>query len=232
VPLARAYHCPTDLAEALDLLAEPRRVALAGGTVLNADRVHSDIEFVDLRRLGLDEFTATSDTLSTGAMVDLDRLLTGCGDELIAEACRRELPSTLRTLGTVGGTVMAGGGDSVLLAAMIVSNAQALTAEGISQPVSEMPTGLVFSVAMAVGGTTSLSATGRTPMDVPIVAAVGRRIGDSVAVAVTGVASRPHRVDPSDPTANLAPPDDFRGSAAYRLELVDIHVRRVMEELS
>ena len=141
MPLARAYHCPTDLAEALDLLAEPRRVALAGGTVLNADRVHSDIEFVDLRRLGLDEFTATSDTLSTGAMVDLDRLLTGCGDELIAEACRRELPSTLRTLGTVGGTVMAGGGDSVLLAAMIVSNAQALTAEGISQPVSEMPTG-------------------------------------------------------------------------------------------
>ena len=54
VPLVTAYHRPASLEEALDLLSSPQRVALGGGTTLNADREPSDLEAVDLQALGLD----------------------------------------------------------------------------------------------------------------------------------------------------------------------------------
>lgn len=50
VPLVTAYHRPASLDEALDLLSAPRRVALGGGTTLNADREPSGWETVPMRR--------------------------------------------------------------------------------------------------------------------------------------------------------------------------------------
>lgn len=232
MPLARAYHRPTDLDEALGLLSDPQRVPLAGGTVLNADRNPSDLELVDLQLLGLDRIETSAEQMVIGAMVDLEQLRDACNDPLIAEMCRRELPSTLRTLATVGGTVSAGGQNSVLLAAFLVSHGVGIDSNGNDCSLDDNPDRLITAVRLACTGTTAWSLTGRTPMDTPIVAAVGRRDAAGLRVAVTGVSTRPRTVDPRDPTADLDPPDDFRGSAAYRRHLVDVHVARVVEELS
>jgi CO/xanthine dehydrogenase FAD-binding subunit len=240
VPLVAAYHRPTDLAEALDLLADPRRVPLAGGTVLNADRVPSHLEAVDLQDLGLDSATtvetADGPRLAVGAMVRLEMLRRLLPDDLIAEAARRELPSGLRTLATVGGTIAVADPDSVLLAALLVSDCTVDTADGstrsLSDVLSQPGRTLVTGIHCTVGGSGSLHATGRTPMDTPIVAAVGRRVGDRVTVALTGVAPTPVLVDPSDPTGAIEPRSDFRGSAEYRRRLATVLTDRVMEEVS
>ena len=232
MPLARAYHRPTDLDEALGLLSDPQRVPLAGGTVLNADRSPSDCELVDLQLLGLNQIDKSSDMMIVGAMVDLDQLRDACNDPLIAEMCRREMPSTLRTLATIGGTVAAGGHDSVLLAALMVSHGVVIDSNGNDCSLDDNPERLITAVRLECTGATAWSLTGRTPMDTPIVAAVGRRDAAGLRVAVTGVGTRPRTVDPHDPTADLDPPDDFRGSAAYRRHLVATHVARVVEELS
>ncbi|GIT00873.1 MAG: hypothetical protein CM1200mP26_25850 [Acidimicrobiales bacterium] len=52
-------------------------------------------------------------------MLDDDRVPTG-----LAGAAQAELPSTLRTLATVGGTVATGDPDSVLVAALLVHDAR------------------------------------------------------------------------------------------------------------
>ena len=240
MPLVAAYHRPTDLAEALDLLTDRRRVPLAGGTVLNADREPSDLEAVDLQDLGLAE-TAVTDAptgpeLTAGAMVRLEALRRTVPDDLLAEAARREVPSTLRTLATVGGTVAVADPESVLLAALLVSDCRVMMADGAVAPLDEIlrtgVTRLVTGIRCGVGGTTTLHATGRTPMDTPIVAALGRRVGDRIAIALTGVASTPVIVDPTDPTRGLEPPSDFRGSAEYRLRLATVLTARAMEDLA
>ena len=80
---------------------------------------------------------------------------------------------------------------------------------------------------------TAVARTGRTPADVPIVAAYGRRTTDGfVAMALTGVAEHPVLVDVFDPTAGLDPAGDFRGSREYRLHLARTLTARVMAELS
>jgi len=240
VPLVAAYHRPTDLAEALDLLADPHRVPLAGGTVLNADRLPSELEAVDLQDLGLGsvEVVGAADgrRLTAGAMVRLEELRRLVADDLLAEAARRELPSSLRTLATIGGTIAAGDPDSVLLAALLVSDCVVETADGSTRSLPELLANpnraLITGVRCALDGPGCVHATGRTPMDTPIVAALGRRVGDRVMVALTGVAPTPVLVDPGNPSSGLEPPSDFRGSADYRRRLATVLAGRVMEELS
>ncbi len=83
---------------------------------------------------------------------------------------------------------------------------------------------------MATTGRTATARTGRTPADVPIVAAVGRHNGDTLLLALTGVASTPRLVDQTDIEA-LEPPADFRGSAEYRRHLAAVLIRRVVDDL-
>jgi CO/xanthine dehydrogenase FAD-binding subunit len=240
VPLVAAYHRPTDLAEALDLLADPRRVPLAGGTVLNADRVRSDLEAVDLQDLDLADASLEDRPegrlLRAGAMARLEQLRRLVPDDLLGEASRRELPSTLRTLATIGGTIAVAESDSVMLAALLVSDCHVRGADGSERPLpqvlSDRSPGLITTVSCTVAGRTCLHATGRTPMDTPIVAAVGRRIGDRTLIALTGVAPTPILVDPADPTRGIDPPTDFRGSAEYRTRLATVLTARAMEDLA
>lgn len=239
MPLVAAYHRPTDLAEALDLLGDPRRVPLAGGTALNADREPSDLEAVDLQDLGLGEASVSESAdgreLIAGAMVRLEQIRRIVDGDLLAEAARRELPSTLRTLGTIGGTVAVADSESVLLAALLVSDCRITSADGSARELQDLlggDTGLITGIRCRIGGSSSFHATGRTPMDTPIVAAVARRLGDEVTVALTGVARTPVLVDPRDPTRGLEPPSDFRGSAEYRLRLATVLTARAMEDLA
>ena len=235
-----AYHRPSTLDEALDLLSSPGRVALGGGTTLNADREPSDLEAVDLQSLGLDAITATGDgQVRIGATATLDavgrcQLL----PDSLRELARFEQPSTLRTLATVGGLLAGGSAESLLLAGLLAHDARVELAGPASEcTLAEMvaaglPRGsLITAVTVDPSGRTATARTGRTPADVPIVAAYGRRVEGFVAMALTGVGDHPVLVDVYDPTAGLDPAGDFRGSREYRLHLAGTLTARVMQEL-
>ena len=226
------------------MLGSAQRVALGGGTTLNADRVPSDLEAVDLQALGLDGIEADDGRVRIGATATLDsvrrcELLPGS----LRELARAEQPSTLRTLATVGGLVAKASAESVLLAGLLahdcrvevagpggVGSSESSLAELMAAGLSEGS--LITAVTVDPSGRTAYAGTGRTPADVPIVAAYGRRTEGFVAMALTGVADHPVLVDVFDPTAGLDPAGDFRGSREYRLHLAATLTARVMQELS
>lgn len=249
MPSVLAYHRPRSLDDAWALLSNPGHSLLAGGTlVVPAARKPSDegVTLIDLQALGLDTLDVDGDRLNLGAMVRLgDLMIDPLMPALLADLCRRELPSTLRNAATIGGTVGAAGratagdgrsGDSVLLAGLLVHDAAVAlhgTADrSLADYLGTRPAGIVTTVSVETQGDGAIAVTGRTPADVPIVAAVGRRTPMGIRLALTGVAAVPVLVDPADPTAGLSPPADFRGSSDYRLHLASTLAGRVVQELS
>lgn len=227
--------------EALDLLSSPQRVALGGGTTLNADRAPSDLEAVDLQALGLESITEVDAGLvRLGATATLDavrrcQLL----PDSLRELARLEQPSTLRTLATVGGLVAKASAESLLLAGLLAHDARVELAGPASDlSLAELlaaglpPGSLITAVTADPSGSTATARTGRTPADVPIVAAYGRRTDGFTAMALTGVGDHPVLVNVYDPTAGLEPVADFRGGPEYRLSLARTLTARVMAELS
>ena len=239
MPLVAAYHRPASLAEATELLSAPNRVVLAGGTTVNADREPSEIEVVDLQALGLGGIDDSDGRVRIGATTTLAELMESASiPDIVAQAARSEAPSTLRTLSTIGGTVAAGGADSVLLATLLVHDA-VVEMEGADDAgladvlASGVPSGsIITAVSIDPSGEGATCSTGRTPADVPIVAAVARQTGDGPVVALTGVAGTPVVVGADDPTAGLEPVGDFRGSSDYRLALARTLTARALEVLS
>ena len=243
VPLVTAYHRPRTLDEALGLLISPQRVALGGGTTLNADREPCDLEAVDLQSLGMDAMEAHAGRVRLGATVTLDAVRR-CDllPDLLRDVARLEQPSTLRTLATVGGLIAKGSAESLLLAALLAHEGRVeLAGPGDSgrseRSLAELlvaglaPGSLITAATVDASGRTAVAGTGRTPADVPIAAAYGRRTEGFVAMALTGVAAHPVLVDVYDPTAGLEPAPDFRGSREYRLHLARTLTSRVMKEL-
>lgn len=241
MPSIAAYHRPDSLDEALSLLAAPNRRALGGGTVVvpqsRVSRAHA-VELVDLQALDLASITAVDGGLSIGAMVRLGQLAEAdAAPALLADLARRELPSALRNQATVGGTVALADPDSVLVAGLLVHDTQValhghapmpladVLAEGVGQRI-------VTGVSVQTAGTGAIAATGRTPADTPIVAAVALATDHGVRLALTGVGPTPVLADPADPTAGLEPPGDFRGSTDYRLHLVGTLSARAVQEVS
>ncbi|MDA3040616.1 MAG: FAD binding domain-containing protein [Actinomycetota bacterium] len=244
MPSVLAYHRPQSLEDAWALLSNPEHALLAGGTlIVPAVRRNPDAgaTFIDLQALGLDTLGVDGDRLNLGAMARLGDLMVDARvPALLADLCRRELPSALRNAATIGGTVGAAGSvtaaDSVLLAGLLVHDAavglHGAADRSLADYLDSRPVGIVTVVSMETEGAGTLAVTGRTPADVPIVAAVGRRTPSGIRLALTGVAATPVLVDPTDPTAGLEPPSDFRGSSDYRLHLASTLAARVVQELS
>ncbi len=229
VPMVARYYRPDSLEGALSLLTESNRIVLAGGTGINADHVGPAVDVVDLQALGLDGYERQGDRLRLGATTTLADLsehpdMPGW----IRDIARAELPSTLRTLATVGGTLAHGSWESVLLAALLICDADIELAGADDRSLADLlgdgvpATAIITSITFDATGVGAVAATGRTPADVPIVAAVARSSPGGEALALTGVAPAPLLVDPADPTAGLTPRSDFRGSAEYRLELARV----------
>lgn len=258
MPSVLAYHRPETLDEASSLLSGPNSRAIGGGTVAvpeSRGAKADGVELVDLQGLGLDGIEQSGNRLILGSMIRLGDLVSGglmshepggttpgeMVPQLIRDLARRELPSTLRNQATLGGTIALGDSESILLAGLLVHGAQVHLhgQEPISleQSLAEcVGNRVVTAVSIelddsATGGSATAS-TGRTPADIPIVAAIGRRVDDVVRMALTGLAPSPVLVDPSDPLRDLDPVGDFRGSPAYRRHLATTLCTRVLGELT
>lgn len=243
MPTVRAYHRPATLEDALALVshADLDATLLAGGTVVNAGPSGHPIDVVDLQGLGLDGIDASGDRLMLGAMVRLQNLVESDRvPALLRDLARREAPSTLRNAATVGGTVAAGDPESEFLAGLLAYEATIEIAHSIGSETlglqdlladrSKLGLGIITSITVSVDGDAVAERTGRTPADRPIVTVVARRHGESVTVALTGVAGTPVVAEPGSIDA-LSPPADFRGSSAYRKEVADVLVTRALARL-
>jgi putative selenate reductase FAD-binding subunit len=234
------YHRPADLAEAVALLNRPdtNSVVVAGGTSIPDE---ADIEVVDIQTAVGAGLEPHEGQLVIGAMCRLQDIATStAAPPLIRELANREGPSTFRNAATIGGTVAAADWESILLAGLLVYEAQLTltTAAGTSTLALEdalaaphLPDGAVItSVSIATDGEATFAVTGRTPADTPIVSAAARIVSEGFRIALTGVAAKPTLVDPND-LAALDPPGDFRGSPEYRKALAATLVHRVIARL-
>lgn len=234
------YRRPTDLGEALALLARPGAAVLAGGTAVNAGPRPSADLLIDLQALGLDRIESDGQAAVTfGAMLRLSQVAGApTVPTWLRELARKEQPSSLRTLATVGGTLFSGGWESALLAGLLACDAVVHVAgsDGAGEialsELLERPDRahrmIVTAVRLHVDGSAAVHATARTPADRPIVACVARRTVDGVRLAMSGVASVARLVDD---VASLTPPGDFRGSADYRRHLAAVLSARALAEI-
>lgn len=236
MPNVLAYHRPKSIEEALALLARPVPTnILAGGSHLVPSLSEAGSEVVDLQSLGLRGICEDNELLALGAMATFSDLA-ACAQlpSGLRELARREAPSTLRTLATVGGLVASRDADSELLAAFLVMDATVTsvsTSGRASKSLVEfLASGLrsdeiVVHISVDPSRNIVSARTVRTGMDRAIVAIVGgQRVDGSVTLAATGMAKTP--VVFSDP-ASLTPPSDFRGTEHYRRRLATVLTSRV-----
>jgi len=123
-----SYHRPDNLPDALQLLQEPHTLALAGGTELLGRNDTTTGTVVDLQDAGLDYVHAEADGFRIGAMTRLasfseHSLLSGAAGGILRRATML-LAGTERGAATIGGTLAAARGDSELVAALLVLDAQ------------------------------------------------------------------------------------------------------------
>jgi len=120
-----SYQRPGNLEEALRLISLDKHVPLAGGTLLNTSEDKKPLHFVDLQGLPLKGIERSNGKLTIGSLATLDEIMknSDCPDS-IRLSSRSELPSTLRTLATIGGTVASGDSDSQLIASLLVHDAE------------------------------------------------------------------------------------------------------------
>lgn len=236
-----AYWRPLSIQQAFELLARPDAVVLGGGTKLHAGPSDQAVEVVDLQALRLDDIEpGERDSVTIGSMATLQQVADSDHvPAVVREAARREQPSTLRTQATIGGCIATGDPESELLALLLVHEAVVRLDWGVGVEERTLDSVLgrlplragtiLLSVTIATSGVAAVSRTARTRADRAIVAAAGRRAGDTRRWALTGVAGRPVLVDGND---ELDPIGDFRGSDEYRRALAAVHLARVAEAIA
>ena len=248
MPKIKAYHCPADIDEALQLLTRPsvQSTVLAGGTCLGA-RIPPNIdEVIDLQQAGLAEVTYTGQGMTLGAMVRLQTLVDdGRAPALLRDSARREGPNTLRNAATIGGTLCTPQRDSELLAALLIYDAQVHIQSTSGSKTMDLASflrdvraglngsGILTAVSLKTIGKTASTRVARTPSDRSIVAALARRphVGN-IRLALCGVDTVPVLVDPNNVKAAINPPNDFRGSREYRRQMAATLAERIISELA
>jgi CO/xanthine dehydrogenase FAD-binding subunit len=240
MPNVLNYYRPESLEAALALLqrAQPT-VLLGGGSGVVPSLTGEPTDVVDLQSLGLRGIREDGQQLALGAMATFADLA-ACNQlpSGVRELARREAPSTLRTLATVGGLVASGDADSELLAAFLTLKGT-VTLVASSGRRTELLADVLASgvgkgeiiVHVTVDPTRKVVSerTARTGMDRAIVAIVGSLTSDGVVTfAATGMASAPMLFANS---TLLNPPSDFRGTSSYRSKLAEVLTERVRAAL-
>lgn len=236
------YHRPLTLDDALALLQRDQTtVPLAGGTDLVPSRAADTHAVVDLQALGLDDLSVEESHMHLGAMLPLQRLVESPEvGELLSEAARLDGPSTFRNAATLGGTIATGDPLSLVLATLLVLDAEihlrlpdpaTVSLDRIlDAPRKFLNGGLITGItALSPAGASgvALARVARTPRDRPIVAVVARvmRLGErcgGARIALAGVADRPIRAYEAE--------DRLKGQP-FDHSLVDIAVVAVSENL-
>ena len=238
------YHRPTTITEALELLAEPGSVILAGGTSavprITAGGADERPEaLVDLQALGLNRIERDDRVLRVGAMATLQDIVDAPDvPPALADLARREGPRTIRNMATVGGLVASPTPTSELLAGLLVCGARLRIGSGdgaaevdLEQALHSGVGGLITEIVVGPNGEMAHERVARTPADAPIVAAVARRRDDgAIRLALCGVARVPVLVEPTA-VGDLEPPGDFRGSSEYRRNQAVTLSQRVLARL-
>ncbi|NKQ35465.1 MAG: hypothetical protein HF973_07595 [Chloroflexi bacterium] len=211
------YYRPTNLEEALNLLAQPDMYPLAGGTQLLAgDDKTAVAGVVDLQDLGLNQIKTTNDVLHIGATATLLAVYDFLGTELAAadftpllqQAIKQAGPNTYRNAATLGGVIASRLPDSELLAALLVLDAQ-LSLHAPDTAVinltdylsaTEAPRGLITDIFFVIApGTGSSERVARTPADTPIVSITcWQPAGETPRLAAAGIGSRPFRLQAAE----------------------------------
>jgi len=236
-----AYKRPASLEQALVALEDSHSVLVGGGTRLIASSCAEPVVVVDLQAAGLAGVRPRGkDVVEVGATATLEDLAESLElPEDVRDAARREQPSSLRTLSTLGGCVASADFESEVLATLLVHRAtvKLATKSGTSViPLADLLAepgqlvgGIIASVEIEVGGHVGVARVARTPADRVIVAAVARRDPDgTMLLAFSGVARTPVLVDD---TKTLDPPGDFRGSSEYRKAMAEVLGARAREAL-
>jgi probable selenate reductase FAD-binding subunit len=220
-----SYYRPESLDEALNLLAKPGSVALAGGTKLLAtENGLPGTAVIDLQALGLGQAKLVSandkQTLAVGATSTLSKLSQFLQADLPEHDAARLLQTaihqaganTYRNAATLGGTIASRLPDSELLAALLVlettvtlhspSNQPSLSLEDYLAD-AERPSGLITTITIPLpAGNGTSHRVARTPADYPIVSITGWRMADgTVRLAATGLGERPLRLSSAEKMA-------------------------------
>ncbi len=247
MPQLKAYHRPSNVEDALKLLARPNvnTAVLGGGTFIIAHLPEMVTEVVDLQTVaGLDKIDHTGVEMTIGAMVRLQTIVDDAqAPALLREAARREGPNTLRHASTIGGVIAGPDKESELLAALLVFEADVKIQTGSEQKnvslelfmrdiQTALAGGIIVAVEIQTAGKTASDRVARTPADKPIVAAVARKDpGGNLRLALCGVDSVPVLVAPDNVKAAVKPPEDFRGSREYRRQMAATLAKRVINQL-
>ncbi|MDF2627704.1 MAG: uncharacterized protein K0R39_1535 [Symbiobacteriaceae bacterium] len=222
----QAFERPTDLAEALRLLARPGYRPLGGGTAAVGPVDAETAGLVDLSGLGLQYSRMEHDGLVLGAMMTLGDLLglpelLLIGGGVLGKAVERTGPPTLLNRATMGGSLVGGAPD--LATALLALGAQVTLArlDAAGQVVCEMsdleryeaePATLIESVRIPVKPVlTGYERVARTPRDLPAVAVVAAMEQDgqfvqNVRIAAYGLAPAPIRLKAAEEELEDAAP--------------------------
>lgn len=246
------YHRPTNREATSALLrrAEVTTLPIYLGPRPTALHERNWDSAVDLSRLGIDFIKEDADgRIRIGSLASLQDIVTAphlqeYAGGLLPCAARVAAGLGLRNAANLGGVLTTTLGAPELRLALLVLEAETVSAEGFITEVILPAQNLV----------TSLERVARTPMDEAIVAvAVGLQLGDGIIaqarLAVSGIGNYPMRVEAAESmltsqvltskltdaiaTATLHAADpayhDYRGSAEYRREMASVLTRRALE---
>lgn len=234
------YQRPTTIDDAIGLLGRPGAVVLAGGTVVNSTERPAAALLIDLQALGLDGISGDGATVRLGAMARLSAVATHPAvASWLRDVARAELPSSLRTVATIGGTVASADWESSLVAALLAvdatvtirraAGAETVPLTSLMGDRSVLDGAIITDVSFDGRWAGVVHRTARTRADRPIVSCVAATHAElGTRTALTGVARTPVVVDDVEA---LEPPGDFRGSPAYRTHLARVLRRRALAEL-
>ncbi len=247
-----AYHRPTDLKAALDLLGreQPLTIPIGGGSAFER-RYPEPVDVVDLQALGLNVLKQQGNFLECGATATLEALrLQASLQPGLKQAIELEASHNLRQVASIAGSLVACDGRSPFAAAMLALDLQLELLPGEEKvslgdllPLrSERLKGkLICAARFPLNVHLAFQYTARTPADQPIVCAAlaqwpsGRTrlalggYGDAPMLAMDG--PEPGGVQEAARNAYVNAGDEW-ASAAYRQDVAGVLALRCLEGAS
>ena len=251
-----AYHRPTGLEEAIELLAQPDTVPLGGGTHINTPEFKKSrpagFAVVDLQALGLNKIRKAGNNLEIDACVTLQQLLESShAPEALKQAIRHESALNIRNAASVAGSLVACAGRSTFGTMMLALDAR-LTVDGGPQTTVHglgdlfalrgdlLANKLITKISIPLTAKTAFEMVARSPADRPIVcAAVVQWSSGRTRLALGGWGQAPLlAMDGTEPDGLEAAArnacheaTDEWGSAEYRTDVAATLAKRCLESV-